>query len=223
MKTKKLRKKKKSVAVKIALTMLAVVLLIGGTIGGTLAWLAAESGPVTNTFTVGKIEIELKEHELKNDGTLDTSKEVVKNENYKILPGATQPKDPFVTVKANSENCYVYVLVTNDLVIGTDPVAVCDIYANWEQIGKKENSILYRHNAIVNASESDQSLQVFSKVTYDGEKITKATITGLNGKTIEIKAYAHQADNLTEENTDAANKAVADAAARAHFGFTATP
>lgn len=217
----KTKRKKKSGNAKIIVTLLAVVLLIGGTIGGTLAWLTDDSGPVTNTFTVGNIDIELKEHELVNG---ELGGEVVESNNsYKVLPGATQPKDPFVTVKKGSEKCYVYVLVTNDLVIGTDPVAVCDIYANWEQIGKKENSILYRHNAIVDASESDQILQVFSKVTYNGEKITEDNIGDLAGKTIVIKSYAHQADNLTEENTDAANKAVADAAARAHFGFTATP
>lgn len=215
MKTKKLRKKKKSVAVKMALTLLAVVLLIGGTIGGTLAWLTAKSGPVTNTFTVGKIEIELKEHKLEDNGTL--GEEVVESNSYKVLPGATQPKDPFVTVKAGSEKCYVYVLVTNNLVIDNVPVATYDINdTDWDPIKIGTNSVLYQYKAIVNASSSAKILQVFSNVTYDGEKITENNIDKLKGKTIEIKAYAHQADNLSSED-------VADAAALAHFGFTVTP
>ena len=50
--------KKKSLAL-----LMAVVMLFGVTVGGTIAWLIAESEEVTNTFTVGKISIDLQEPE----------------------------------------------------------------------------------------------------------------------------------------------------------------
>ena len=41
--------------------VLAVVLLVGAAIGGTVAWLTDKTGDVVNTFTVGNIDIELAE------------------------------------------------------------------------------------------------------------------------------------------------------------------
>lgn len=207
---------KKTGIKRIAVLLLAVVLLIGGTIGGTLAWLSAQTNAVTNTFTVGNITIDLKEHKLNDDGTLDTTTEVTENNNYKIVPGGTQPKDPFITVKQGSEKCYVYVLVTNNLVIDNVTVATpnFDKYPNWESIATNGNSTLYRHNAIVDASTNDQPLQVFSEIKY-ADTITETTITQLKDKTIVIDAFAHQSDNT--------NQATADAAAKAHFGFTTNP
>ena len=122
---------KKSASQKLTVVLLAVILVLCCTIGGTLAFLSAESGTVTNTFTVGKIEIELKEHELLEDGTLGAA-EV--NENaYKILPGATQNKDPFVRVKVGSEKCYVYVCIENQL--GAN--LTYNIGNEWAEVGNR--------------------------------------------------------------------------------------
>lgn len=199
---------------KITAILLSVVLILCCAVGGTLAWLAAEVDPVTNTFTVGNITIELKEHKLNDDGTLDTNNEVTEN-TYKIVPGATQNKDPFVRVTKGSEKCYVYVCVENNLVIGSDAVGTYNISEfGWTKVATSGNKILYRFNEIVDASEAAQTCQVFSKVTYDGAKITKMNIDTLKDKTIVIDAFAHQSDNT--------DQATADAAAQAHFGFTAT-
>lgn len=203
---------KKNSAKKIAAVLLAVVLLVGCTIGGTLAWLSAQSGPVTNTFTVGKIEIELKEHDLKDDGTLDTDAEVIENTDYKVVPGDTQPKDPFVRVKVESEKCYVYVCITNELVIGTDVVCEYNIDDfGWTRVATNGNQTLYRFNEIVDASAAAQTRQVFSEITYDGEKIDETNIASLAGKKIIIDAFAHQSDNT---DLDTANEE-----ALKHFEF----
>ena len=205
---------KKASGKKIATVLLAVVVLIGGTIGGTLAWLSAQSEVVTNTFTVGKIEIELKEHDLNDDGTLDTANEVNENKDYKVVPGDTQPKDPFVRVKAQSEKCYVYVCITNELVIGTDVVCEYNIDKfGWTLIATSGNKTLYRFNEIVDASTAAQTRQVFSEITYKGEKITEDNIKDLDKKEIIINAFAHQSENITDVT-------VADEAAKAHFQLT---
>ena len=78
--------------------LLAVALLVVCAVGGTMAWLTSSPGAVTNSFTIGNINIELTE----------------KTTDYKMIPGHTIDKDPVVTVKAGSEDCYVFVEVTEE-------------------------------------------------------------------------------------------------------------
>ena len=56
--------------------ILALVLTLGGVIGGTVAWLVTSSAPVVNTFTYGDINIELDETDtgLDNDGKDTTNR-----------------------------------------------------------------------------------------------------------------------------------------------------
>lgn len=81
---------------KLFISVVAVALVACFAIGGTLAWLTDKTTPVTNTFTVGDINI-----------TLDESKDL----NLKMVPGHTIFKDPKVTVTADSEDCYLFVKV----------------------------------------------------------------------------------------------------------------
>lgn len=92
-------KHRRSVSGKMFVTMLAVVLLVGCIIGGTVAWLTDKTDPITNTFTYGDINITLQE---------------TTGENYKIVPGVNIAKNPSVTVEAGSEPCYVFVKVEDN-------------------------------------------------------------------------------------------------------------
>ena len=76
--------------------VLALVLVFAVAVGGVVAWLTDKTGSVVNTFTVGDISIELDE---------------TTGANYKVIPGTTIDKNPKVTVKANSEACYLFVKV----------------------------------------------------------------------------------------------------------------
>lgn len=227
--------KKKTLLIAVAAIVLAVV----SACSVTLAWLTADSDEVTNTFTVGNITIELKEHEFAN-GELTTT-EVATNNTYKVVPGATEKKDPFVKVKKGSEACYVYAKVVNNLVVNTaaegqtavyDEVATLNINSGWTLIGTSTTNgvttYLYRYNDIVNALDPDATYttdadgdtwiytaSVFSSVTYDGEEITTSNIAQLTDKTIVIDAYAHQSANLTN------GQSTADTAALAWAGCTA--
>lgn len=103
--------KKRTVAL-----LLACVMALGVAIGGTMAWLTAKTPEVKNVFTTSDISIELKEHELNAEGTGLTDKVTTTgNNNYKMIPGWTIPKDPWVTVEAGSEACYLFVKVTENL------------------------------------------------------------------------------------------------------------
>lgn len=98
---------KKKIAVAVSL-----LLVLALSVGGTIAWLT-DSATVTNTFTIGNVNITLGE---------------TTGPNYKFVPGKTMAKDPTVTVEAGSEACYVFVKV--DEVIGNDDNKVVYTSAN---------------------------------------------------------------------------------------------
>lgn len=91
---------------KALLLTLCAVLLVAASVLGTMAYLTS-TDTVTNTFTVGKVEIKLDE----TDVTNQTGPRVQAN-SYKLMPGTTYTKDPTVTVKAGSEESYVRMKVT---------------------------------------------------------------------------------------------------------------
>lgn len=101
--------------------VLACVLLVGGVIGGTVAWLTADGGFVTNTFTESDIDITLSE----------TKPE---NKTAPMVPGWTIDKDPKVTVEADSEDCWLFVKITESTTPDLDAYISYAIAAGWETI-----------------------------------------------------------------------------------------
>ena len=99
--------------------VLACVLLVGGVIGGTLAWLTADGGSVTNTFTESDIDITLSE----------TKPE---NKTAPMVPGWTIDKDPKVTVEADSEDCWLFVKITESTNPDLDAYISYAIAAGWK-------------------------------------------------------------------------------------------
>lgn len=102
---------------KALLLTLCAVLLVAASVLGTMAYLTS-TDTVTNTFTVGKVEIKLDE----TDVTNQTGPRVQAN-SYKLMPGTTYTKDPTVTVKAGSEESYVRMKVTFNN--ATEIIALC--------------------------------------------------------------------------------------------------
>lgn len=166
----------------IVTLMILLICLIAA--GSTLTWLF-DTAEATNTFTVGKIDIELNEPAW-------SSSEVIK----KLYPGAEIEKDPVVTVKSNSENCYVYVMIDNQLNDTVSDAVTMDIDStHWIHVQTSGSKSLYRYFEIVNNNASDQKLEkVFTKVTVDTANVTESNISELDGKTILVKAYAHQSE-----------------------------
>ena len=80
---------------------LALALVFGVAVGGTIAWLTDTTEKIENVFTTGNVDIDLTETE----------------RTYKMVPGQPLDKDPTVTVKKDSEACWVFVKVeaTEDL------------------------------------------------------------------------------------------------------------
>ena len=190
--------------------VLAMVLAVCVGIGGTLAYLFVQTEPVVNTFAYGDINIELKEHKYVN-GAL-TTEEVTANSTYKVIPGLTEEKDPFVRVKSGSEKCYVYVTVQNFVKLddGTIVASVDISDADWKVVATNASgdTTLYRYKEVVDASAGDVTLPVFTKVTYDAEKILKTNIAQVNNDTITVVAYAYQEANVLQDAADTAVKAM---------------
>lgn len=96
---------------KALVLFLCAVLLVAGSVAGTLAYLQAKSDVVQNTFTVGDVQIDLDEADV-NEYGVKLNDNRVKANDYKLLPGHTYVKDPTVTVKADSEESYIRMFVT---------------------------------------------------------------------------------------------------------------
>lgn len=90
---------------KKVLSIVAVVLVLCCAIGGTLAWLTDKTGEVKNTFAPSDINITLTETpNTDTDGNGE-------NDAWKadMIPGFSYTKDPVVTVKGGSVDCYLFV------------------------------------------------------------------------------------------------------------------
>lgn len=163
--------KKKTVAF-----VLAMVLVFAVTVGVTVAYLTDKTGPVVNTFTVGNVNIDLTET------TTD----------YKMIPGMTIEKNPMVTVKANSEDCWLFVKVVKS--DNFDSFMTFNMDSGWTALDGV-NGVFYRQVA---ASGTDQDFAVLannkvsvkSDVTKDMmDAIKEGTATN---PTLTFTAYACQ-------------------------------
>ncbi|MDR4017065.1 MAG: SipW-dependent-type signal peptide-containing protein [Oscillospiraceae bacterium] len=162
--------KKKTLALVLALT-----LLVAGVVGGTLAWLTDRTAEVKNTFTVGDINIDLTET------TAD----------YKMVPGNTIAKDPTVTVKANSETCWLFVEVTESENLNN--FITYTIANGWTEL---ESGVYYRE---VSASNADQTFPVLAGNTVTVKSdVTKTMLetAKTDAPTLTFKAYAIQRDHF---------------------------
>lgn len=154
---------RRSSGTKVFSLMLAVLLLVGCSVGATLAWLTATTNKVENTFTVGKVDIDLKEHEyVEASNSLGTK--TVDGNTYKLIPGKHMPKDPFVTVKAGSEKCWLFVRIDEayNEAEGVEQIVLylaADGWTNLRLTGYDDSGIEF-YCRIVDADANDQFFDV---------------------------------------------------------------
>ena len=173
-------KNRRNVSNKTVAILLALVLAIGCAVGGTLAWLISKTNPVVNTFTYGDINIDLKE---------DTKGP------YTITPGKNITKDPKVTVKANSEACWLFMKVEkNDW---NDKVTY-EIADGWKKgDGTEIPANVYYREVVANDKAQEFPVLKGNTVTVS-DTLTKEDIKGITTKpTLTFTAYAVQKDGST--------------------------
>ena len=160
-------------------------------IGGTIAWLTSETESVVNTFTTSDIDITLAESP---------------NLDLKMVPGNTIDKDPKVTVKKGSEDCWLFVKIEKTTNLGDYITYTVD--SGWTQL-TGVSGVYYRE---VTSSQDNQSFDVIGYVNGSGEfvankvlvkdSVTKTMMEdlakdGAVQPTLTFTAYACQKDNVS--------------------------
>lgn len=185
------------------MTVLALVLVIAMSVAGTYAYLTSQA-EVKNTFTVGKVAITLDEAKVNEYGVADNRVPRVTENSYKLMPGHEYSKDPVVHVAENSEACYVFVKVVDDIAAievndatNETPNVAAQIKDNgWTALEGVDgvNNVYYK-SVSADVAKNGVDLKVF-----DGFKIidtiTNTALDTYNGKTITVTAYAVQADGF---------------------------
>ncbi len=198
---------KRGVSKRTVAILLALVLVIGCAVGGTLAWLTAQTSEVKNTFTPSDISITLTE----DNPTNNTAK---------MIPGWTIAKDPKVTVKAGSEACWLFVQIDKSDNYDTylNEYTVSDGWTQGKGTDGVPTNVYYR--SITAQTTADTSFNILAgKDGYSNgyvtvkENVTKdnmnaLTVEGATQPTLTFTAYACQyyKDNTTPFGVGAAWK-----------------
>ena len=188
---------------RVLILALALVLLFGVSVGGTLAWLLDKTDPVVNTFTDSDINITLTETDA--DGDQDANKN-----GYQMIPGWTIDKDPIVTVKAGSEDCWVFIKVEEtggNVTVGNKTYGFDDFIDyeidpnNWEQLKDAAGNLVpgvYVQTMPSKNITADRAIkvllnnQVTVKDTVTKEMMNALNETGATMPTLTFTAYASQ-------------------------------
>lgn len=206
---------------KAILLVLCAVLLVAASAMGTLAWLTSEDA-VTNTFTVGKVEITLDEAKVNVNGQkLDANNNVynetgdvelaerVDENTYKLMPGHKYTKDPIIHVARDSEDCYLFVKVENGIE-GIEAETVQDGYKSianqmtendWEHV--EGDIYIYAPDGQPTPVSAGADIIVFGSFAIagsaDGDLLSEygPMQDGTEGAAIKVTAYAIQSANIS--------------------------
>ena len=214
-----IKKNKKLVTVVSA--MFCAVVLVAGSIAGTIAYLTS-TAQVTNTFTVGNVKITMDEAKVDLYGVAEGGRTTSGNK-YKLIPGHTYTKDPLIKVDANSENCYLFVEVVNgikdvEVLDDSDPATIVTIKEQLATNGwvNLSGNIWYYNQGATNGTKvtAGASIPTFASFTLKDNADVSALADGEGNvsATVVITAYAVQADGF----------ASAEAAWTATFGAPTT-
>lgn len=168
--------------------LLCAVLLVAGSVAGTLAYLTSQD-TATNTFTVGEVDIDLKEYDVDTQTGLKTATEVDGLTDLELVPGREIQKNPFIKVAADSETCWLFVKIENNL---GDAVTINGL-TGWTPVAGHNG--YYQYNATVDAGAT---VVVFESITVSSAKDYTA-LNGITNKNIVITAYAVQAEGVSKE------------------------
>lgn len=172
----------------------AVVIVLVGIVGTTIAWLASNANLLTNTFTYGDIKISLIESDT-SDGDEDEN-----TNSYDMTPGNEINKDTVVKVDAGSEDCWLFIklIKENDF----DKYMTYSVESTWTNLNGYQDVYYIK----VNKSDKEQTFNVMKdNIIKVKEELTHADLINITESTypkLEIKAYAVQRnENMEDINT----------------------
>ena len=163
--------------------MCALVLALG--VNATYAWLTDTTEAVTNTFTVGNIDITLEESD---------------NLDLKMIPGEKIAKDPVVAVKGGSEACWLFVKVAEDNnAIGDVKFIEWGIGEGWITLDG-QSGVYYRE---VSADEAKSGVEYVVLNTAEGYGEGYVTVNEDVTKTMMDSFDANKDGTLSKEESEA--------------------
>lgn len=177
-------------SMKAVTMLLALVLVAGCAIGGTLAWLVDSTDKVENVFTTANIDVTLTETfntDTNKDGTNDKWQ-------AQMIPGYSYTKDPKVEVSADSVDCYLFVKFEEDNNPSTYLTYTSTLTADnkWTQGNGTDipANVWYRK---VMASDTTRSWELLSGNTISvKDTVTKDNMSTAASATLTYTAYASQ-------------------------------
>lgn len=186
---------KKFIAILSVFVMLALTMVVGCAVDGTVAWLVSESESSVSTFTLGDINIKLTGES--------------ESQPLKIIPGVGIRRSLKVTVDPNSEACWLFVKVeeTNwpDLkeTDGTTRKVSysVDVQNGWTALNTHPG-VYYREVSAGDAQEGAM-YDVNCNVTVS-QMLTKAEVNSIAAETqpqLSFTAYAVQRDGIGDAAT----------------------
>lgn len=186
-------KMKKTIA-----ALVAIAMIFGCVIGGTIAWLMDKSNTVTNTFATSDVDITLTESD---------------NLDLQMVPGKTITKDPKVTVVAGSEKCYLFVKIDKSETYNTyleDYAVITEGDDKWTLLSESENKLTKVYYITVPKEVAKEGKDYPVLVDNEVKVSTDVTRSQMNDikngdvafPTLTFTAYAIQYDYLTDQNND---------------------
>lgn len=180
---------KKFIAILSVFVMLALTMVVGCAVDGTVAWLVSESESSVSTFTLGDINIKLTGES--------------ESQPLKIIPGVGIRRSLKVTVDPNSEACWLFVKVEGTNwshfpdANGTAKVFYSiDVQKGWIALNDHPG-VYYREVSAEDAQRGD-AYDVNCNVTVS-QMLTKAEVNSIASGTqpkLSFTAYAVQRDGI---------------------------
>lgn len=203
---------------KSLITMLATLSLVAVVgVGSTLAYLSDTTTEVTNTFTLGNVDIKLDEDDITKD---DETRTEEGNEYKDIQPGDVLTKDPTIHIETGSSECYAFIQVTGldallDLkgknAVGEE-VAAFSLddaafngwvpvlgYGDDEEGTKNVYDGVYRYNETLKDEEGKRdTTPLFNSITFNSDLAEYIGDGVPSIDNVVVTGYAVQAKNLDE-------------------------
>lgn len=185
---------KKFIAILSVFVMLALTMVVGCAVDGTVAWLVSESESSVSTFTLGDINIKLTGES--------------ESQSLKIIPGVGIRRSLKVTVEPNSEACWLFVKVegTNWPAIqdtnGTAKVSytVAGGTDGWTALSVSDYPGVYYREVSAGDAQTGVVYDVNCNVTVS-QMLTKAEVDSIASGTqpqLSFTAYAVQRDGIDD-------------------------
>lgn len=178
-----------------ALLGLTAIALVGAAgIAGTFAYLSDTSEEVVNTFEANRVEVDLIESKLDEDGNIIPGT-TSKGNNYDIVPGTTATKDPQVQATVTLPS-YVFVEINDVVNLEGKKLVDYTVDSTWTQLEGYDN-VYYRE-----IEKSDKEYVPVLKdntITYPASLTNEdlATLTDENN-TLTFKASAIQKEPFND-------------------------